>query len=205
VDTLALGRFVATRASAQVQTGEGKLRLTRITAELFGGKHQGEWRADFSGLQPVYAGSGVVERVAVGPLTELMADHWATGALSGNYRVMMAGWTEEELASSAEGVFDFDWRDGTLRRIALNGDAVPLRLKRFSGQLRLRDSQLALAASRMETPAGIYVVSGSASLQRKLDLKLERQGAAGYTLSGTVDDPQVTLLPAAETQAALAK
>ena len=205
IDKLALGRFVATRASAQVQTGEGKLRLTRVAAELFGGKHRGEWRADFSGLQPVYAGSGTVERVAMGPLTELMADHWATGALSGNYRVMMAGWTEDELASSAEGVFDFDWRDGTLRRIALNGDAVPLRLKRFSGQLRLHDSRFEVATSRMETPAGIYAVSGSASLQRQLDLKLEREGAAGYTLSGTVEDPRVILLPASERQAALDK
>lgn len=202
---LALGPFVATRAVAHAQLAEGKLHLTRVAAEVFGGRHRGEWHADFSGLQPVYAGSGTLEHVAVEPLAELMAKKWATGTLGGTYRVMMAGWTGEDLASSAEGTFNFDWRDGTLTRVALDSDGAALRLKRFSGQLRLRDSRLEVAASRIETPGGIYVVSGSASLQRRLDLRLERQGAAGYTLSGTVEDPQVTLLPASETQAALAK
>jgi hypothetical protein len=204
-DKLVLGPFVATRATAHAQLGEGKLHLTRVTGELFGGKHQGEWRADFSGPQPVYAGNGVLERVSVRSLAELMDDQWATGTLSGTYRGMMAGWTGAELASSAEGAFDFDWRDGTLTRVAINGAAAPLRLKRFAGQGRLRDSQIEVGASRMETPAGIYVVSGSASLQRQLDLKLEGQNAVAYALSGTVEKPRVARLPGSETQTALAK
>ena len=189
---------------AQAELRDRKLRLSDVRAETLGGKLRAEWSADFAGAAPVYSGSGTLERVALPQVAALTHDPWATGAASGRFKLELAGWSAAELAQSAQGALDFDWQNGTLQHVALNGDGAPLRLKRFTGHAVLRDRRLEFQRSSIETADSIYVVSGTASLGR-LELRLTDRNARGYAVSGTLEKPHVTTLSAAETQAALGK
>jgi len=189
---------------AQAELRDRKLHLSDIRADTLGGKLRAEWRADFTGAEPVYDGSGTLERVALPQVAALTHDPWASGTGNGSFKLELAGWSAAELAQSAQGALDFEWLNGTLQHVALNGDGAPLRLKRFTGRAVLGDRRLEFQQSSMETADGIYVVSGSASLG-KLELRLMDRKSHGYAVSGTLEKPHVTALSASEMQAAIGK
>ncbi len=189
---------------AQAELRDRKLHLSDIRADTLGGKLRAEWRADFTGAEPVYDGSGRLERVALTQVSALTHDPWATGTGNGSFKLELAGWSAAELAQSAQGALDFEWQNGTLPHVALNGDGAPLRLKRFTGRAVLDKRRLEFQQSSIETTDGIYVVSGTAS-PGKLDLRLMDRKSHGYAVSGTLEKPHVTALSASEMQAAIGK
>jgi len=189
---------------AQAELRDRKLHLSDIRADTLGGKLRAEWRADFTGAEPVYDGSGTLERVALPQVAALTHDPWASGTGNGSFKLELAGWSAAELAQSALGALDFEWQNGALQHVALNGDGAPLRLKRFTGHAVLGDRRLEFQQSSMETADGIYVVSGTASLG-KLELRLMDRKSRGYAVSGTLEKPHVTALSASEMQAAIGK
>lgn len=191
IKTVPLGR-----TGARLRFAAGKLALDEVAAELFGGRYRGAWTADFTGNTPVYRGLGRVERVQVAGLADAMRDAWGTGLLSGDFQFAASGDTALELAASATGKLDFDWTNGVLRRVALRG-APPLRVRRFHGSAELRDARLSFSAGRLESPEGIYTVSGSTTLARELDLRLANDGRV-FLLTGTLARPRVSAPPATE-------
>ncbi len=201
-DHVALKGLELQQVVAWAELRDHGLRLSELRAETLGGKLRAEWSADFAGAVPVYLGSGTLERVALPQVAALTHDPWATGTASGRFKIELAGWSAAELGQSADGILDFDWQHGTLQHLALNGAGEPLRLKRFTGQAVLRDRRLEFRQSKIETADSIYVVSGTASLER-LELRLTTRNARGYGVSGTLEKPRVTTLSAKETQAAL--
>jgi len=162
-----------------------------------------------------YTGNGTVTGISLGHLTatHLAAtkDEWIAGDADGSYQVTAAGSTGDEFWQSAKGVVRFEVRDGTLPHISLGEDAEPLKVGRFEGSARLRDAKLELEEGELDSPEGLFRVSGTASLGRDLDLKLERSPAAepgsstpaGYAITGTVTDPRVVPLTTPETRAQL--
>ncbi len=201
ISRLVLRSVVATHVSAAVQLRGGKLVLGDLSGELLGGKHRGQWQADFSGAAPQYTGAGTFDGIAMPQLATLMRDNWAAGKASVTYRVTLAGSSAPELAASANGAGSFDWQNGALPHVALDGHSGPLHFKRFTGQMELREGTLLLAKSKMTAASGIYTVSGTASFGRELSLKL-RNGGRAYDVSGPLDKPKVTLV-AGSTEAAL--
>jgi hypothetical protein len=200
-DRLVIKGVAATRVSAEARIEEGKLRLTALQGDFLGGRHTGEWQADFRVTPPAYTATGRLEHASLSQLATAMHDDWATGSAKGRYKVTLAGWTAAELLGSAKGTLEFDWRDGSLPRITLGG--TPLRLRRFLGRLTLDAGTLNLSAGKLESPGGIYGVSGSASLARDLDFKLVRDTAHAFSVTGTIAAPLVAPIPSRETQAAL--
>ena len=119
--------------------------------------------------------------------------------------MMASGWDANQLRSSAMGSVTFDWRDGSLEHVALTGAPAPLKFRQFQGELTLADGQFTFAPSRLETPGGIYVVSGTASLDRELGLRLMRGKTEAYDVTGTVEKPRVAPVVLPTTQAAAIK
>ncbi|MGZ4836725.1 MAG: hypothetical protein ACXVZZ_13870, partial [Terriglobales bacterium] len=117
----------------------------------------------------------------------------------------VSGWDAAQLRASAAGAVSFDWRDGTLSHLELSGLPAPLKLRKFQGELTLANGSLVFKPSKMETPAGIYVVSGTASFDRQLGLRLVRGETDGFEITGTVDKPRVTPLVLPTTQTAAMK
>jgi hypothetical protein len=177
---------------------------------LLGGKQQGEWQVDFGVKPAVYTGSGTVSEIALGHLAATK-DGWIAGTADGSYQITASGSTADEFWHSAIGGVHFDMRDGILPHISLGEDAEPLKVGRFVGSARLRDARLELEDGQLDSPEGLFRVSGTASLGRELDLKLERSPAldaasstpAGYAITGTVTEPRVVPWSSPETRAQL--
>lgn len=191
-----LRNLPATNVSARFELEHGKLALHDLRAELLGGRHRGQWSADFTQSPPLYSGSGSVERARLPQLADWMREPWATGTAAMEYKLELSGFSAAELQKSARGHLTFDWQDGSMAGWRLKED-TPLHFRRFRGTLLLSGARFELSHSKLEGPAGIFAVSGTASFARKLDLKLERDGAPAFAISGLLTAPLIeTAAPA---------
>lgn len=195
--------LVANRVTADLELDQGRLRISNLRGDILGGQHSGDWTADFSVNPPAYSGTGTLEKVALGQLAEAMHDNWITGSGNGTYVATTQGWSKAELLANADASLQVDARDGSLPHLALTGETSPLRLSRFAGRLLLRDGRLEIVQGKLQTAASIYHLSGTASFSRVLDIKLTRDGAHGFNITGTLTQPRVNVVPSSETQAAL--
>jgi hypothetical protein len=196
-------RLVGNRVSTNVELNKGKLRLSDVRADVLGGRHTGEWEGDFTAKPPEYSGSGTLERVALSQLSESMNDDWITGTATGTYRVKASGLDAGQLFASVAGTLKIDARDGLLRHVALAEGSGPLQMHRLTAHLLLQDGKFEIQEGKLETPVGIYEVSGTASMTRVLNLKLTREGTPGFNITGTLTEPHVSAIPSPETRAAL--
>jgi len=194
--------IAATKVSGQVKLEAGKLTVTHLTADVLGGQHSGEWMADFAARPPVYIASGTLDRAMLAQLSSAMNDDWVEGAVTGSYRVTASGWKRDELARSASGFVQWEARHGLLTHVALSEDE-PLHFDLFSGRLLLRDGSFQIEESKLQSSDGIYQVTGTASLGRMLNLKLIRDAAHGFSVTGPLNDPHVAVAKMPETRAAL--
>lgn len=195
--------LIANRVAADVELDQGRLRVSNLRGELLGGQHSGDWTADFSVNPPAYSGTGTLEKVALGQLADAMHDNWITGSGNGTYVASTQGWSTAELLANADASLQLEARDGSLPHLTLAGETSPLRLNRFAGRLLLRDGKFEIAQGKLQTAASIYHLSGTASFSRVLDIKLTRDGALGFNITGTLTQPRMTVNPTSETQAAL--
>lgn len=197
--------LTAKKVSADVRLDSGMLTVSNLRADVLGGTTAGEFRGDFSSAQPEYSLRGRLQQVSMAAVAAITRDAWATGRADATYRVTASGWDAGQLRASATGSISFDWHDGSLPHLALIGAPAPLKIRRFHGELELAGDQLTFKASRMETPGGIYMVSGTASLDRQLGLRLMRGKTDAYDVSGSVEKPRVTPAALPATQAAAMK
>jgi AsmA-like C-terminal region/AsmA family len=195
--------LVANRVSADVELDRGQLRLSKLRADLLGGRHSGEWRVDFTVNPPAYRGSGTLEKIVLGQIADAMQDNWITGTANVAYSAGTLGWTRSDLLAKADASFEIEARDGSLPHLILAGDSASLHVNRFEGRLLLRDGKFALEQSKLQTPVSIYQVSGTATLDRILDIKMTRDGARSINITGTLKEPHVVVSSTPETQAAL--
>jgi hypothetical protein len=195
--------LAASRVSATVDLQQGKLRISDLTADILGGQHTGELRADFTGKVPEYTGSGSLNRIALRQLADAMHDYWISGTATMHYKINASGLSSTDLFASADGVLQIEAHDATLTHLTLPGNTVPLHVRSLTSRMALRGGVFEIQEGKLEAPGGIYQVSGKASLGRVLDVKLVRDGLHGFSVSGPLNDPKVTPAANAETQAAL--
>jgi uncharacterized protein involved in outer membrane biogenesis len=203
IDRLAIQNLVATRVAAHVELESGIVRLSNLRGDLLGGKHLGDWQADFSVKPPGYSGSGTLQGIDLQQLAQAMHDGWVTGTATATYRASASGAGAGELISSAKANLKVEVRDGLLPHIVLTEGNEPLHIRRLVGNLVLRDGRFEIQQGKLETPGAIYQLSGTASLTRTLDLKLMRSGAPGFNIIGPLTEPRVAPVKAQETRAAL--
>ncbi len=205
---LLLRGLTTNHVSADVSLAAGKLKLSDLRGELLGGKHRGEWRADFSVRPPVYTGTGMVTGIALPQLASAMHDQWIAGTASGNYEITASGDASSDFWNSAEGIVQFDVHDGMLPHLLLLNDGDPLKVDRLQGRAHLQEGRIEIKEARLDSPAGRFQVSGTALLTRELDLKFTSKpeatgGAKTYAVGGTVAEPRVAHVSSPETQAQL--
>jgi len=179
--------------------------LSDIAADVWGGKFSGEIKSDFTTGTPAYNATGKLQNLAMTNVAGAMKDDWASGVATLSCRGEAKGWSTDELLSSALGSADFEWHDGALAHIAIGEGGQPLRFKVFGGKMQLKDGVVTIAESKLQSPSGIYLVSGTASLGKRLELKLARNGAPVYSITGTLERPSVSPVRAAATQAKLSQ
>jgi len=200
---LLIHKLAANRVTAQVEIKSGKVRLSDLRADVLGGRHTGEWKADFTSKPPQYSGSGAMQRASLGQLATAMSDGWITGVGRATYQVSASGLTAQELLASATGTLRVEASEGTLPHIALGDRTSPVQLHRLTASLFLQDGTFKIEMGKLETADGDYSIAGTASLGRILNLKLTREGAPGFNITGTLADPRVSQVAAPETRAEL--
>ena len=204
--TLSAGKLQLKNASAgnvtmDVHIARSVLRVEHVHADLFGGRHIGELTLDCSTATPRLSASGSIANFTIAELAAVTRGNWGTGSATLDYSFSAAGRTAKDLLASATGSADFDWRQGTVRGIALPHSRVPLKLRRFTGKLALKDARLEFTQGKLLLPDGIYEVKGTASFGRQMDLRLVRDAAHAYSVGGTLDRPVVRPLePAAQAE-----
>jgi hypothetical protein len=139
-----------------------------------------------------------------------MKGDWIAGTASARYKMTASGVSGVEFWRSAEGNIQFGMEDGVLPRVSLLSDGGHLTVEHFDGHALLHEGAFEINDGRLESPLGIFAVNGTASLQRELDLKLTRSPmvtaggrSPGYTITGTVAEPQVVPMASPDTQAQL--
>jgi len=200
-------RFVARKlearhVAAMLSLQEGKLIASDLRADLFGGKHNGEWHADFAAKPPKYNGTGQIEHLALGQLATGIQNEWITGTAEGTYSLAFVGYGAAELMSSANGETQFLMQDGALPRMVLPGGA-PLRVHRFTGILSLSDGVFGIEEGKLVAPTGTYEVSGKASGPTGLNLLIAHDGVPKFDVTGTLREPHVSNASHSETRAEL--
>jgi hypothetical protein len=204
-DRLQVRSLTATRVSAKVSLDGGKLQITGLNADFLGGKHRGQWQADFSVQPAVCRGSGSLTGVSLERLADAMNDAWIDGTANSTYEIK--GSCPVEFWQSAEGTLQVDMKDGTLPHVALGDDTEPFKVTHFTGRARLHAGGIEIEDAQLDSPAGKFQMSGTASLKGELDLRLARVPngllAPGFTITGTLAEPRVIRSTNPETQAQL--
>ena len=195
-----LKNVTASHFSSLLTIAPSEFSLTNITADVFGGKYSGEIQADLSGATPAYVSEGKLQSATMVNVATLMKDAWASGSASVTYRGQLSGWDADELLSSATATAKFEWRNGALPHIELASAGKALQFKTFSGTLNLSGGVLTILPSKLQAGSGIYLVSGTASLGRRLQLRIAREGAPGYSITGTLEKPTIALLREPDSQ-----
>ena len=193
-DRLKVSKVSASHVSADMTLESGKLEVDQLTADLFQGKHMGRWEADFTAKPGKCSGNGKFTGVSLGQLAQSVDDRSISGAATASYE--LNGNCGAEFWSSAEGSLTFDIRDGVLPHVQLTEGGDPFKLTRFAGQARLHDGKLEVKEAKLDSVGTKYELSGTASLHRELNFKLAR-ASGGYTISGTLAQPQIAPLPGA--------
>jgi len=204
-DRLQVRSLTATRVSAKVTLDGGKLQITGLNADFRGGKHRGQWEADFSVQPAVCKGSGSLTGVSLERLADAMNDAWIDGTANSTYEVR--GSCSAEFWQSAEGTLQIDMKDGTWPHVGLEGDAEPFKVTGFTGQALLHAGEIEIKDANLDSADGKFQLSGTASLKGDLDLRLARVpnglAAPGFTITGTLAEPRVIRSTNPETQARL--
>jgi hypothetical protein len=201
VERYLIRNFQAAKVTAKVELNRGRLHVSELRAGVLGGKHTGEWTADFTVKPPAYAGKGTLDGISLPQLAELMHDPWISGTAKGQYELQLAGWSSAELWNSAKGTMHFEARDGELPHITIG--STPLLMRHFSGVVAIEHGEIDLQHATLVAPEASYNVSGKASLARELDFTFSRQDAPVFRVAGTLAEPTVSSVRKSETRAAL--
>ncbi len=202
--TLAIKHLLAKSLEADKVTMKfdlhrGKLAMKDVQANVFGGTHTGDWSADFTGDEPLYSGIGTVSNLSVADVAAMGKDAWGSGTLNGAYDLRFSGWQASNLFASAKGSCQFQWRNGMLRHLTLDGRTSPVRFPLWAGQCQWSPEGFRVSGSKMRTVSGIYQISGTVQPTRDLQLEFIRADGTAYQVTGTLEKPRVTASPVART------
>ncbi|HKF50359.1 MAG TPA: AsmA family protein [Terracidiphilus sp.] len=169
-DSLVAGQFTFSNATAEVKIGATGAEITSFNAGVLGGTVHGKGSLAMSG-QPGYTFDGDFSGVNAAQAGPLTGTTWSGGPISGGGHVEMAGYTDEDLGTSAKGKMHFDWRRG-----AMAGDDVPAALVRFdrwSGDAAVGNGAMTLGENEVQRGGRKLAVQGTLTFGTPAQVELE--------------------------------
>ena len=203
-DQLSLHGLIATHVTAGIALGRGVLHVSDLRADVLGGKHIGNWTANWSQQPPLFSGHGTLTSVALLQVSKLTHQDWVNGMARGSYELQLTGTTSSDIRGSAAGKLVFDARDGTFTHFRVSTGA-PLRFHRFRGQLSLNAGIFTLQEGKLDAASSIYQVSGTVPFTGKLDFQLAENPDSVRIIRGTLASPEIERAKTQPTEAKLKK
>ncbi|MGA2569897.1 MAG: AsmA family protein [Terracidiphilus sp.] len=138
-DSLVLGPVTLQSVSAAVRVFPAGAEITNLDGGLYGGKvHLGAMLGKpANGRDKLsYTLGGEFENLNAADVGRLLKLRWTGGALSGNGKLELSGYTASDLAASAEGTLHFECRQGSIAPASASSGAskvapVPAALAHF--------------------------------------------------------------------------
>jgi hypothetical protein len=201
LDTLALDDVVA-----NIEMQGGHVRIESLDARALDGTLHLSGTVD-AGASPAYHLDGQLNQASISSVGELFSQNWGTGTINLATHLSLGGLTRQELMSSAQGMFHFDWSRGGLPVVtsASGSKAVASPFAHFdqwTADGQVQDSGLTLEQSLLTGPDAARAVQGTIGFSTQLNLKsaaapvsaaIANTGAAdGGTLTGTMATPEFT-------------
>jgi hypothetical protein len=202
-DKVVVRGLVVNKVSAKVVMRGGKFEARELRADLLGGSQAGDWKVDFTAQPPRYTLIGAIDHLALGQLATGMDNAWINGVATAKYQVDASGLTAGDIFASATGTLRLEAKGGLLRSLVISEGDGPAQIRHLTAGLILRDGKFEIQEGEVEIEDARYQLTGTASLGRVLNLKLTRDGAPGFNISGTLTHPRVSPLAAPNAQAAL--
>ena len=115
-----------------------------------------------TGDKPAYELEGSAEKLNPAAVGQLLGEHWSGGELKLQGKFELAGYTGDDLASSAKGTLHMDWKRG-----AVAGAAVPATLNHFtswSAEAEMGGGELTIRQNEVVGSKGKSAVEGSVPL-----------------------------------------
>lgn len=210
VGQLILKNMIASQVTAQVEVDRGKITLTALRGQLLQGTHRGNWVIDVnqpaadkdrsnsgvSAASVTFQGTGTLRDISLDQLSKLMNSDWISGTADGNFAVQ--GSDFRELLSRSSGKLQFVVRNGSLPHLELPdspgppGPPGPMTVKHFTGELNLKEGAWRLSGGKLESNAGNYQVSGTASAGSICDFILTSENAQTWSVTGSLAEPHVS-------------
>jgi hypothetical protein len=135
-DSLILGPVKLIGATATLRIVDRGAEITELDADLLGGHVQGggTLRAAVGQGKPAYTLEGHFQNLSPARVGQLLGLKWSGGAFKADSKIDLSGFTAKDLATSAKGTLQFEWRHGAVAAedgsSSMTG-AVPEALARF--------------------------------------------------------------------------
>jgi hypothetical protein len=188
-----------TQVAAHLRMDHGKIDITQISGSMFAGRLAGEWHADDNVTPAICRSSGTLNGISLTRVADVMKGESFTGTANTTFE--LKGTCGAEFWPSAEGFVRFSASNAVLPNLSLADDATPLRIIQFSGQAKMEAGHLAINDATVDSGSGKFQLSGTASLNGDLELKLARPAnfpGAGFAITGTLAQPRVKTAPGLE-------
>ncbi len=113
INTVTLGPMQLDNVTVRLTTGNGKMRIHPVSADLFNGKYEGDVRLDVTGSQPVLSMNERIEGVDLAQLAKAMFEtDNITGSIRGDFALTGRGNDMGEIQRTLNGNMSFELKDG---------------------------------------------------------------------------------------------
>ncbi len=191
VNEFSLDTLELQNASAQIKIKGRQVTLDSVDAKALGGSLHVKGNVDVSGSLPVYALEGQVANADASEIAGLFDEKWGSGSMNATAKLQLSGFNLEQLASSTEGKFHWDWTHGTLPIDAeASPELAPLAaFDRWTADGVIHKNLLTVNHSVLLHGADEIPLTGTVSFARELQLHSD-DPEHPLAIRGTLDRPQ---------------
>ena len=173
-DTIIAGPFTFTSASARLEFAIQGIKFTGLDARIFGGQIHGTGSLTISPAQPTYTLDAAFSGINPHQAGQLVKADWNGGPISGSGTLTLSGFTPADLASSAHGTLNFDWRNGRIAQQPDQDSDSPLlsEFTHWTGTAKIEKSALTLAENKLQSSSKTTKAEGSVTFNQEPKLTL---------------------------------
>ncbi len=187
---------------ANLEVQGTRVKIESLDAEALDGTLHLSGTLD-AGVSPTYQLDGQLNQASIEELGDLFNQNWGQGTINVASHLSLTGFTRQDLLSSAQGMFHFDWIHGSLPLPQANvkGAASPFAaFDQWTADGQVKDAGLTLEQSLLTSADSARAVQGTINFGTQLNLKSAAAPAAtsaevpeAGTLTGTLAAPEFTV------------